>query len=301
MRRFFLPCGLILAAILALLVPGPAPVLRGHHAVDALVMVIFLASGLQADFSHLGFQPRTIGLLVASAVSSLILAPFIGLAIIQVLHLDQGAAIGLGTIALVPPTLSAGVVITGVCGGDIGLALLLTVVLNILGILTIPVMAELILHSVATLAIHPWAMAGRLTLLVLLPMALGQALRQQMGRRPWFSGLSYLNSSCVILVVYIVLGSSAHSLADLTLGITLAIVLTAILFHTLLLGLNHLLGRLLKRPLAQRQALLFVTSQKTLPLALVVLAGLEIDTGVGVLFCLCLHFLQLFIDSLLAG
>ena len=49
------------------------------------------------------------------------------------------------------------------------------------------------------------------------------------------------------------------------------------------------------------KALLFVASQKTLPVSLAVLAGLHQETGNAVIVCLLFHFVQLFGDSILAS
>ncbi len=47
--------------------------------------------------------------------------------------------------------------------------------------------------------------------------------------------------------------------------------------------------------------MIFVTSQKTLAIALAVLANIQFETGNAIIVCLMFHFFQLFVDSFLAS
>ena len=74
------------------------------------------------------------------------------------------------------------------------------------------------------------------------------------------------------------------------------------LIHLLLLGLNSLAAvKILQLNPEDAKALLFVASQKTLPVSLAVLTGLHQDTGNAIIVCLLFHFIQLLIDSALAS
>ncbi|MCI5168446.1 MAG: hypothetical protein D3903_20735 [Candidatus Electrothrix sp. GM3_4] len=81
----------------------------------------------------------------------------------------------------------------------------------------------------------------------------------------------------------------------------LTILFSVSLVHFLLLGINSQAAKLFKLNPEDSKALLFVASQKTLPISLAVLAGLHQDTGNAVIVCLLFHFVQLLVDSMLAS
>ncbi|AGF76786.1 hypothetical protein UWK_00200 [Desulfocapsa sulfexigens DSM 10523] len=52
---------------------------------------------------------------------------------------------------------------------------------------------------------------------------------------------------------------------------------------------------------ADSKAMIFVTSQKTMALALAILASIKLATGNAIIVCLIFHFFQLFMDSFIAS
>ncbi|HID96986.1 MAG TPA: hypothetical protein EYP57_02185 [Thermodesulfobacteriaceae bacterium] len=81
-----------------------------------------------------------------------------------------------------------------------------------------------------------------------------------------------------------------------------ALILGAVcLVHVLLLAINRQVGKMLRLPTADLKALVFVTSQKTLPISVAVLTGIEYDTGSAVIVLLMFHFMQIFMDSSIAS
>ncbi|MCI5120852.1 MAG: bile acid:sodium symporter, partial [Candidatus Electrothrix sp. AUS4] len=112
---------------------------------------------------------------------------------------------------------------------------------------------------------------------------------------------SYVNSSCVILAVYISLAVSRQEFFNTGLGEYLAVLSSVSLVHLLLLAMNGLSAKTLQLNSEDAKALLFVGSQKTLPVSLAVLAGLHQNTGNAVVVCLLFHFVQLLVDSVLAS
>jgi sodium/bile acid cotransporter 7 len=302
MRQYFLPVGLIIAAISALTLPRAGLALADYSGIKLTIIIIFLVSGYQTGIA--GITLKNQGLLhifLTAACISLFVAPLLGLAIGSLLALPSSLIIGLFIICAVPPTLSSGIVITGVSRGNTVLALMLTISLNLLGILTLPPILHLCLKASGPIALDQWGLFSKMLLLVLLPFVLGKTLRTALNKQKVSASWSYVNSSCVILAVYISLAVSRQEFFQTNAGQYLAIFVSVSLVHLLLLAMNHQAAKLLKLTPEDSKALLFVASQKTLPVSLAVLAGLHQDTGNAVIVCLLFHFTQLFMDSVLAS
>ncbi|MCI5115969.1 MAG: bile acid:sodium symporter [Candidatus Electrothrix sp. AW1] len=301
MRQHFLPVGLIIAAIAALTIPQAGIVLANYNGVKLTIIIIFLVSGYQSGTTGVPLNKGFLHIFLTAAIISLVLAPILGLAVGSLLALPPALLIGLLIICTVPPTLSSGIVITGVSGGNTVLALMLTISLNLLGILTLPPILHLCLKAGGPVALDQWSLFSTMVLLVLLPFMLGKTLRTVLKKQKVSANWSYVNSSCVIIAVYISLAVSRQEFFQTNTGQYVAVFLSVSLVHVLLLALNYQAAKWLELTLEDSKALLFVASQKTLPVSLAVLAGLHQDTGNAVIVCLLFHFTQLFIDSVVAS
>lgn len=300
MNSYFLPVGLLLAFAVAWLNPEPGTVLQRWGLIPWMVVAIFLVNGYQSDLKAL---PRGRSILMATLVGlliSLVISPFVGLAAVSVLPLPLGAAIGIVVMATVPPTLSSGIVMTGIAGGNVVKALYLTVVLNLVGVFTIPYMLHLTLGSVGLVEISPLPLLRQLVLLVLVPFLLGMLAKRALGLAPapW---VKLLPTLCVIGTVWMSVSASVETLRVLSLELLVMITFGALIVHLTLLLLCWL-ARFVYRPTnSEWIALLFPVAQKTLPVAIGVLAAMGEPLGLAVVACILFHFLQLFIDSMIAS
>jgi hypothetical protein len=162
MQQWFLPVGLVLAILFALAAPDPGRALNATGLVTALVPLIFLINGYQTRLDMLSLGGRFLAVLASGAVLGLLLSPFLGLAAATLLGLPAAAALGLVVMASMPPTLSSGVILVENAGGHTLWAMLLTILLNLAGIFTIPFMLDLTLEAGAEVAVAPWPLLWRL-------------------------------------------------------------------------------------------------------------------------------------------
>ncbi len=301
LKQLFLPVGLVLALAAALLMPGAGIFLSHNQGLKVLICIIFLVSGYQTGSRGLPLDRRLFHIFLVSAVISLFLAPLLGVLMTMAVDFAPSIAMGIIIISAMPPTISSGIVITEVSRGNAVLALFITISLNLLGIFIMPYVLDLGLKTAGPIDIDQTALLLKMLLFVLLPFAVGKLVRNLRDRTRISPNWSYVNSSCVILVVYASLSVSKGGFADHSLGEYGVILAAVALLHILLLVVSALAGNLLGLPPADCKALVLVTSQKTLAVALAVLANIAYDTGNAVIVCLLFHFFQLIADSILAG
>ena len=300
-KQFFLPTGLVLALAAAFLAPAGGVIIAENHGVKALIFLIFLVSGFQNGPRGLPLNRGLLKIFLASAVISLLLAPLLGVLVTRAVDFTPTVALGIIIITAMPPTISSGIVITEVSRGNAVLAMFLTITLNLSAIFVIPYVLDIGLETAGTIDINRSALLLKMLLLVLLPFALGKLFRSVTGKTRVSPNWSYVNSACVILVVYSSLSGSQDVFAHANTGHYLLILFAVALLHILLLLINNQAGKLLDLGIADRKAFVFVTSQKTIAVGLAVLANINYDTGNAVIVCLMFHFFQLIADSFLAG
>ena len=299
MKSAFLPVGLLLALLVAWLEPAPGSSLKDAGLIPWAVVAIFLVNGYQTNLAELPRNRQFIYVVVAAGVINLLLAPVIGLAAAGVAGLSAGATLGLVVKSTVPSTLSTCIVLTQLAGGYGLWALVMTLILNIVGVFTLPFILDLLLTQSGNLAIDPLALLLKLVQLVLLPFLIGIGLRRISTLDPHHPVLQYLPSSCVIAAVWMSLSSSSSLFTNLQGHTLLTIALVSCAVHLLLMVRAGLSGKLLKLEWQAQVALIFTASQKTLPVAVSVLAALNNSVGEALLVCVMFHFLQVLIDSTL--
>ncbi len=297
-KKLFLPVGMLLAVAVTLFTAAPGVALRTFPGSESLIMVIFLVSGMQADFRELALDRRFCALLVGGAVMTLVVAPVLTFELLNLLGFDPMLGTGLLVIMAAPPTLSSGIVITMTAGGSIMLALAITVIYNLLAVASMPLLLPLLLDETAVAASGALTMLWKLVLLVLLPFAIGALVRKIHPKRHWL--VDYVPLVATVLVVWSFLGGAREMM--------LAVPVLTLLFTLLLCGVLHLLllaalagtGLILKAGRMELKAMVFCGGSKTVSIALAMLTIIGADSGTAVLPCLGFYLLQMLIDSFLA-
>lgn len=299
MKHLVLPLGLIVAFVLAWLVPHWGMALSERGLMPWLVATIFVINGYQVRLAEMPLAFDFLKAVLMTAIISLLLGPWLGTLLAQGLSLSGGEWLGLVVIGCVPPTLSSCIVLTQSVGGRAVWALVLSLLLNILGVVSMPFMLAWVLQGGESIEIDPCSLLFKLGLIVLLPFISGILLQRFCSMRREPKCLPYVPLFCIVAGVWLAMADSAGAFQAIELGSLIRITLAVLLLHLLLLILNWWGGLLLGVDRGGRVAMTLAGSQKTLPVAVSVLAVLGGPVGDALLVCLLFHFSTLFIDALI--
>ena len=297
-KKLFLPVGMLVAVALAFIVPDPGIWFKGLKLNNWLIIAIFLVCGWQTT-ADLKFDRKFLLVFVTGALITLIAAPFAGWGIAKGFHLDPLSAAGLMVIAAMPPTLSSGVVMTGTAGGNTLLAMTVTIGYSFIGVFILPVILPLVLPEGTEIVVKPGKMLLDLALLVILPAVIGVGLRLLTKKKlPAWGG--HIPSLCVILLVWGFFSAASADMLKFPVGTLLAAAAGSLLLHVALMAGMWYGSALFKADVPERKAMLFTGASKTLTIALATLSIIG-ASGTAVIPCMVFYFLQMLIDSALAG
>ena len=218
--------------------------LKGNHGPEVLIFIIFIISGLLIESDQIKAGIRDIKSTVLALAVIIIIAP-IAAGLICLLPLETGVAIGLFIVAVMPTTLSSGIVMTGTAGGNMAHALRITILSNFIGIFSIPVILSILLSSLdqqKELMIDRGAIFFKLIILVLFPLMIGivsKAVVFKTGQLGQFK-LQVVNQWMIIGVVFIALSGVKQVILGSGLSVFYILVLVSG-FHLMLLGSCFLL------------------------------------------------------------
>ena len=275
-----------------------------NHGPNIVIVLIFFFSGLVLDVSHIKTGLSDVsGLFLALGIIFLV-SPIIGM-IFGLAPLSDEIKIGIFLVAVMPTTLSSGVVMTGASGGNMAHALLITIVANSLSVVTIPIVLSLLLQNTAdgsVIQIDKWTIMFKIGWAVLTPLITGILLRyiftsvvKKVDRR-----LQVCNQIFILTIVW--MASSQSRMAIIESGKIAGVVFLAVfIFHGVLLAVAILLTRMFNFKPGRRESVIFMGAQKTLPLSVILQVSLFPQFGLVLVVCVMHHITHLIMDGWMAA
>lgn len=308
LRRQMLPVGLLTVAAVGLLWPEPGRAMGRLPTQYIAVSAIFVCSGLLLRTGEIAAALRAWGATAWGALSILLITPVVGGWLAFRVPMEPAFQLGLALFVCMPTTISSGIALTTQARGNAALALLLTVVTNVAGIFTIPFVLVLVLGTMGHVELSAWDMLVKLCLSILLPLMVGRWLRRHLAdwvdaNRPRITSFSNL---ALISIPWMKFSESSDRLAAVAASNLLILVVAGLAVHGVFLALNAGAVHLLRFELSQRKAVVLMASQKTLPVAMTVLALIPDSAvsaevkGLIAIPCITSHLGQIFVDAIVA-
>ncbi len=309
LKQYWFLAGLLLVALITLGDPTGTVAdvgrwLKVHRGPDGVIFAIFFFSGValqteqvRAGLSDIRATMAALGIIfVVSPLFAVFLARF---------PLDPGIRIGLFLVAAMPTTLSSGVVMTGAAGGNMANALMITLLANFGAIFTVPQVLTFLVGETAGASgalMDKTALMLKMGMLVGLPLLLGLGVRPRLAPALHRLGINpnVVNGCLVLGIVWIALSTSREMLLR---GWRLfpPVVGLVVSFHVGLLIVAAFCSKILGLGRGRRESVLFMGSQKTLPLSVLLQTALFPQYGEALMFCVSHHVIHLLMDGYLVG
>ncbi|XP_057742619.1 probable sodium/metabolite cotransporter BASS4, chloroplastic isoform X2 [Arachis stenosperma] len=280
---------------------------------------IFIISGLMLRSEEISAAVEAFPVGLFGIVSILFLTPYFSRIILQIQLQPQEFITGLAMFNCMPTTLSSGVALTQLAGGNSALALAMTVISNMLGIFIVPLSLKKFVADGVGMTLPTQQLFKSLVLTILIPLLLGKVLRESFKdvadfvdrNRKLFSGISALFLS---LVPWTQVSKSKSLLLTVkptvflvAIGLGTLLHLTLLIFNIVAVSALSAISGGRKSTFSRKEnasALILVASQKTLPVMVAVIQPLGNafgEPGLLVLPCVAAHLNQIILDSFLVN
>jgi solute carrier family 10 (sodium/bile acid cotransporter), member 7 len=245
---------------------------------QACIAGIFLCAGLVLPGRQLGRAAGSWRQHLAVQGTSFVSAPLIALALAWIagqLGLPAPAQAGIIILGCLSTTIGSCVAITGMAGGNQGIALVNSVIGNVLGIVITPLLVLWLAGHASSTSLG--AVISKLCLLAVLPVVIGQIIRLRLAA--WLDHVRTrisVISGCLLLAIILTIFSDL-AYRGLGEGGTGGVVLAVIVLYLLTLAAGWQAARLASRLPADRIAIAITSSHKTvsmgIPLVSMLYAG----------------------------
>ena len=302
-KQNLLLAGIMTALLLAWAMPGPGIVLEGYKLSSYFIILIFLFQGAGLTGRQLLSRNKLLSLLVWGAVISQVLGPLTGYVVINLLGWDSDLYVGFLLMCCMAPTLVSGIVMATRARGDVEGAIFITVGLNLLAVMVIPLNLYWLLGEVVK--IDQGGLFLKLITLVLLPSLVGYLIRRWQGE--WVEKgkgiIQYGPIAALAVVIYLSLSPQAERIKEVEAVQLGLILLPSLLVHLTLLIAAYLGGRYLFRiDEAGSRSVAIVSSQKTLPIAIAIWTVTFAQAyPLAIIPPLVFHFGQIVTDGLIVN
>jgi BASS family bile acid:Na+ symporter/sodium/bile acid cotransporter 7 len=290
------------AIALALVIPGPGQWLAGYPLTTPLIMVIFVCQGIGVRTDELRAVRALLGLVIWGALVALVAAPLLCVAAASLAGWTGDARVGFILAGCMGPTLVTGVVIATQANGQRTTAIVLTVVLSLLTVVTIPLTLRWALGQSVT--IDRGGLLLKLVVAILLPAVAGHVWAVHCPRQTArLAGVvKYLPVILLGTLVYLSLAEQAENLRGLPWRLAAQLLVAALVVHYGLLALGYCGARWgLRASEGRSRALAIVTSQKTLPVAVAIWKlAFATQFPLAILAPIVFHMAQVYADGVLA-
>jgi len=306
----FLPIGFAVAVLWALIWPAPGDhaahwISNGWKILSTINMcIIFFLFGISLETKELKSAFGAVKALSLGTVTILVLTSFLGYIPLRIPLKPYEFSLGMAIFSCVPTSLSSGVTLVIQGYGNGALALVFTVLTNLLGIVTAPIFVKMILGG--NITVDAIGLLKKLSVSILMPLAVGKALREAFPvvgviAKVWKLPLGMLNSLQIIVIVWQTLSSSQSVLMEQEIFDIFIAIFAAVVQHICFLFFTLLLSFIVALPDKERKAYVIMASQKALPVAAVIILQLDPaqvgSLGLIAMPCIVFYVLQLFIDS----
>jgi len=313
-EKWFLPLGFGFFLIVGFLWPAPGSALNDARAggfgvaTSLAVFVIFTISGLTLKSRDATAALRARKALAWGVSSIVLFSPLLAFIPMEMTWLKKVEfRIGLAVFCAAPTTLSSGVTLVDNAHGNAALALVFTIVTNVLAVVTMPLALSLVL-SETEIHIDPVPILTKLLCIVLIPLTAGKTARRNdavvefVKKYKWYFGKT--SNLCLMSIMWMKVSTAVPSLRGTPVVQILLLALCGPALHFLLLAFNSAALAVLKLPMEEHRAVLIMSSQKTLPMSITVISLLPAVAGAQgamAIPCLLSHFSQLFIDAFIVA
>ncbi|EOY19134.1 Sodium Bile acid symporter family isoform 3 [Theobroma cacao] len=174
----FLPLALIGGVAFGLANPTLGCLADKYYLSKFSTFGIFFVSGLTLRSDAIGAAAKAWPVGVFGLCSILLFTPYFSRLILQIHLQPQEFVTGLAIFNCMPTTLSSGVALTQLAGGNSALALAMTVMSNMIGILIIPFSISKFIADGVGVSVPTAQLLRSLVLTLLIPLILGKVLRE---------------------------------------------------------------------------------------------------------------------------
>ncbi len=289
--------------VFSILVPKPGIFIKDIGVLPVLTFLAMFLSGLSLSLDSLADSFRNYKLIVFSALVAFIVFPVVAYLLASLFFAQTyDAFVGAIIISTQASTVTSAIVLTMAARGNISLAIVITVVNNLLSAFVSPPLLRLFLSLDRPIEFNVPGMILNLVLVLIVPIILAQLCNRYLKKAVALLNKRRKLAANAIVLLFVSIGAStAASEVVKNVQVVLLIVLFALVLHVVILLVCYAYARLVKTRQENLAPLLFCSSEKTMTTSTMIWGTYFPQYLIAPIVIVTYHLIQIVVDSILAG
>eukprot|EP00899_Mesostigma_viride_P003433 jgi/Mesvir1/13090/Mv06072-RA.2 len=245
--------------------------------------------------------------------------PILGFAMVKIPFSPTEFKYGHALFATVPTTITSGITQSAQAGGNRAAAIMLTIMTNLVGVVSVPYIFQWILSTVSPeggeatkIKLDTVGLLIKLLVTIIVPLIFGKCLLEApyiskyvvKFTTRWRICLNMSSSTALTIIVWMALSKVGHKVNNLRTRELAGVVLTGILLHYIFLAIVWAGVVVLRSPKPEKKSAVLMGCQKQIPMSITIINSLPPDAGLGnpalvSVPCILSHMCQLWLDAFL--
>lgn len=298
--KYWLVAAVAATIALGLVAPGPALLFPKLYVIDVGIVAIMFLGSLKLAPKRFKEAASRFDLVLLSLLSVFVVSPLASLGIGSLLGMSEAHdRLAILICSAQASTLAMAIVLTEIAGGEVALAMVITVVNNLATVFMTPLLFRLL--GGVSVEVDYGRMAAEMSLKIVAPVLAAQVARFWIGQWASRNSRKLSISSQLIILCYVYTGvASGCARVQGRVEAIFKVLALAAMLHLSMLTINALIASVAVKQPAKRAAFVLCSSQKTLPAAILIWKSYFNTLPLGPLVAVVHHVVQLVVDSVLA-
>ncbi|MCK5128966.1 MAG: bile acid:sodium symporter [Clostridiales bacterium] len=294
---------ILLTLVFSILLPQIGQYIGGLGIVSYLTFIAMFASGLGISTDNIKDGVKDYKSILFSFFSVYLIFPVIAFLLFKAFPISSGDIfIGGMILAAQSSTLASAIILTMSANGNVPLALIITIINNIASAVITPLVLKATLSLDQAVDLDVGAMIVKLLLVLVLPVILAQIIRRFYKKQvEKVNPYRKMVSKFVVLIIVLTGSAAASSEILNNMGLTALVILIVAILHIIMLLIALLYTKIAKVKKDSKTAVLFCSTQKTLPASMLIWSSYFPQYVVAPIVMVLYHVTQLIIDSFIVG
>ena len=294
---------IICVLVLSILFPKPGQFVKEIGMSSVLTFLAMFVSGLSLSFENIKSSLKEYKTIVFSSFITFVIFPILAYFLSGLLFPgNKDMFVGTMILSTQASTVSSAIILTMAAGGNVPLAIMITVLNNFLSVFISPVILNGVFSAEQSITFNTMEMILNLVIVVIVPIIVAQVIKYVLR-----SKMKYINrirkpAANLVVLMFVMIGAStaAPQLAD-NYGTVLLVVLFAFVLHIVVASVGYLYARMMKLKKEDVPALVFCSAEKTMTSSILIWNNYFASYTLAPILFVFNHIVQLITDSILGN
>lgn len=268
-----------------------------------LTFLAMFVSGLSLSFENVRSSMKEYKTILFSSVVTFVIFPILAFTFTRLLFPgNEDLFIGTMILSTQASTISSAIVLTMAAGGNVPLAIVITVLNNFLSVFISPIILNGVFLMGNRISFNTIEMIRNLIMVVVMPIIIAQIIKHVLKTK-----IKYLNKlrkpvANLVVIMFVMIGAStaAPQLSG-NYSIVLLVVLFALILHLAVVLIGYLYAKVMRLKKEDVPALVFCSAEKTMTSSILIWNNHFASYTLAPILFVFNHIVQIFLGSILAN